>query len=91
MVANEGMKDPLILLINERPSLSPATSTRNVGFDISSCVSVSMVTLQLCMHSTPLQKGEEIHNVHLAPVMERVFGVRCSLKEILHRCVAAGI
>lgn len=58
MAANEGMKDLLVLEINESPSLSLATShsTRNVGFNISSCVTVSMVTLQLCMHSTPLQK-----------------------------------
>lgn len=58
MAADERMKDPLVHVINESSSLSLATShsTRNVGFNISSCVSVSMVTLQLCMHSTPLQK-----------------------------------
>lgn len=93
MAANEGMKDLLVLEINESPSLSLATShsTRNVGFNISSCVTVSMVTLQLCMHSTPLQKGEEIHNVPLALVVERIFGVHFSLQEILfYKCRAAG-
>lgn len=73
MAANEGMKDLLVLVINESSSLSLATShsTRSVGFNISSRVSVSMVTLQFCMHSTALQKNEDIHNVHLAPVVER--------------------
>lgn len=47
MAANEGMKDSLVPMIHESLSLSLATShsTRNVGFNISSCVSVSMVTL----------------------------------------------
>lgn len=36
------------------------------------CVSVSLVTLWLGMCST-LQKGEEIHSVHLCPVVERIF------------------
>lgn len=94
MAANEGVKDLLVLMINKSPSLSLATShsTRNVGFNISSYVSVSMVTLQSCMHSAPLQKGEEIHKVHLDPVMARIFDGCCSLQEVLfHRCGAAGI
>lgn len=93
MAANERMKDPSVLVTNESLSLSLATShsTRHVGFSISSCVSVSMVTLQLCMQSTALRKGEEVQNVHLALDVEGMFAVHFFLQEmIFHICGAPG-
>lgn len=85
IAANEGLKDPLVLLINESLSLSLATShsTHSAGFNISSCVSVSMVTMHFCLHSIHLQKREEIHSFHLFAVVETIFGVCSSSHEIL--------
>lgn len=52
------------------------------------CVSVSLVTLWLGMCST-LQKGEEIHSVHLSPVVERIFCcVLLFARKPVHRCWA---